>query len=82
MLDTSVKSIFYIAVLDQNNKTFLSTSRLIRAFYTIRATIFEKVFCLEKFPKTDYFLAALYCSLLECNALIAIPRTAGLQAGH
>ena len=34
---------------------YLSTSSLIRPSYTIRATIFEKVFWPEKFPKTKYF---------------------------
>ena len=33
---------------------FLSTSSLIQPSYTIRATIFEKVFRLEKFPKTEH----------------------------
>ena len=33
----------------------LSTSRLIRSSYTIKAIIFEKVFQPEKLPKTEYF---------------------------
>ena len=33
----------------------LLTLSLIRPSYTIRATIFEKAFRLEKFPKTEYF---------------------------
>ena len=33
----------------------LSTSSLIQPFYTIRATIFEKVFQPENFPQTEYF---------------------------
>ena len=55
----------------------LLTSSLIRPSYTIRATIFEKLFRPEKFPKTDkarwgeLFFAASYCSLHEVNALIA-----------
>ena len=36
-------------------KCFLSTSSLIWPSYTIRATIFEKVFWPENFPKTEYF---------------------------
>ena len=35
--------------------TNLSTSSLIWPSYTIRSTIFEKVFWTEKFPKTKYF---------------------------
>ena len=33
----------------------MSTSSLIRPSYIIRATIFEKEFWLENFPKTEYF---------------------------
>ena len=40
--------------IEKNVKTTLSTSSRIRSSYAIRATIFEKVFRLEKFPKTKY----------------------------
>ena len=36
-------------------KHLLSTSSLIQPSYPLRATIFEKVFWPEKFPKTEYF---------------------------
>ena len=36
-------------------QNILLTSSLIGPPYTIRATIFEKVFPPEKFPKTEYF---------------------------
>ena len=45
----STEQIFGIA------KKSLSTSSLIWLSYTIRATIFEKVFLHEKFPKTEHF---------------------------
>ena len=41
----------------------MSTSSLIRPSYIIKATIFEKVFWPEKFPKTEHFghLSGLKC---------------------
>ena len=52
-------------------KKTLSTSSLIWPSYTIRATIFEKVFWPEKFPKTEDSLLTFFSDLLEVTALIA-----------
>ena len=46
-------------------KSNLSTSSLIRPYYTIRTTIFEKVFWLEKFPKTE--LISLFVTLFYAH---------------
>ena len=64
---TSSKFFFVLFVGDIY--CFLTTSSLIRHSYTVRATIFEKVFRSEKFPKTDYcsFCRAQTSGLQECN---------------
>ena len=49
----TLQSNFHLNI--QNLQSNLSTSSLILPSYTIRATIFEKVFWPEKFPKTEYF---------------------------
>ena len=46
-------------------KSYLSTSSLIRPSYTIGATIFENMFWLEKFPKTEYFPTRRIISLFS-----------------
>ena len=52
-----------IVSIDQFSQNILSTSSLIRPSYTIRATIFEKVFRPKKFPKTEHFLTKRIISL-------------------
>ena len=65
----------------------LSTPCLIQPSYTIRATIFEKVFRYEKFPKTrkysykkNLMLCLSLCLVLYCS--YSLSPTSGGQAGN
>ena len=57
------KIIFFYLVSRRSSESILSTLNLIGPSYTIRATIFEKVFWPEKFPKTEYFPSKRIISL-------------------
>ena len=59
----------------------LSTSSLIWPTYTIRATIFEKVFQPEKFPKNEYNLVSIYKMDISLDFIAALA-SSGLQAGQ
>ena len=50
----------------------LSTLSLIQPSYTIRATIFEKVFRPKKFPKTDSLLHILLPPLTYCSVCLSV----------
>ena len=72
-LDSAFSQELANLVIYRGLKKNLSTSSLIRTSYTIRATIFDKVFDLKNSPKLSniYFLASLFCSLLEFKTFIA-----------
>ena len=54
----------FSTIVKTSKKTF-STSSLIRLSFTIRATIFGKVFQPDKFPKIEYFPTKRTISLLR-----------------